>query len=98
VWQLALSSPDDEDVLDLHIDSDDEMRSSFPNDMLPKTLILGGPQPLDPTGVSEDEYRWLYSTFRKKRTAFTNKRRNEASKAAQSAGGLALKYTGCCSE
>jgi hypothetical protein len=94
----GLEFSDDEDVLDLHVDSDDEMRSSFPKDTRPKTLILGGPQPPDPSGVPEDEYRRLYSAFRKKRKAFTDKRRNEASKAAKSAGGLALKYTGCCSE
>ncbi len=34
---------DDKDVLDLHVDSDNEMCSSFPKDMRPKTLILGGP-------------------------------------------------------
>ncbi len=95
---VGLKFSDDEDVLDLHIDSDDEMRSSFPKDMRPKTLILGGPQPPDPTDVPEDEYRQLYSAFRKKRKAFTDKRRNKASKAAQSAGGLALKYAECCSE
>ncbi len=67
----GLEFSNDEDVLDLHIDSDDEMRSSFPKDTRPKTLILGGPQPPDPTGVPEDEYRRLYSVFRKKRKAFT---------------------------
>ncbi len=73
----GLEFSDDEDVLDLHIDSDDEMRSSFPKDTRPKTLILGGLQPPDPTGVPEDEYKKLYSTFRKKRKAFTDKKRNK---------------------
>ena len=79
----------DGDVLDLHIDLDDEMRSSFLKDMRPKTLILGSPQPPDPTGVPEDKYRKLYSAFRKKRKAFTDKRHNKLAKVAQSAGGLA---------
>jgi hypothetical protein len=78
----GLEFSDDKDVLDLHVDLDDEMHSSFPKDTRPKTLILGGPQPPDPTGVPEDKYRRLYSVFRKKRKAFTNKRRNEALKAA----------------
>ena len=85
----GLEFSDDEDVLDLHVDSDDGMRSSFPKDTRPKTLILGGPQPPDPTGVPEEEYRKLYSAFRKKRKAFTNKRCNKSAKVAQSAGGLA---------
>ena len=39
----GLKFSDDGDVLDLHIDSDDEMRSSFPKDMRQKMLILGSP-------------------------------------------------------
>jgi hypothetical protein len=94
----GLEFSDDDEVLDLHVDSDDGMRSSFPKDTRPKTLILGGPQPPDPTGVPEDEYKVLYDKYRNVRKAFTDKRRNELAKAAQSAGGLALQYTGCCSE
>jgi hypothetical protein len=74
------------------------MRSSFPKDTHQKTLILGGPQPPDPTGVPEDEYKKLYNAFRKKHNAFTNKRRNESVKVAQSSGGPAWKYLGCCNE
>jgi len=39
----GLEFSDDEDFLDLHVDSDDGLRSSFPKDTRPKTLILGGP-------------------------------------------------------
>ncbi len=73
----GLEFSNDGDILDLHIDLDDEMRSSFPKYRRPKMLIHGGPQPPDPTGVPEDEYRKLYSTFREKRKAFTDKRRND---------------------
>jgi hypothetical protein len=62
----GLKFSNDRDVLDLHIDLDDEMRSSFPKDTHPKTLILGGPQPPDPTGVLEDKYRKL--RIRKRRS------------------------------
>ena len=61
----------------------------YPKNTRPKTLILGGLQPPDPTGVPEDKYRKLYSAFRKKRKAFTDKRHNKLAKVAQSAGGLA---------
>jgi hypothetical protein len=94
----GLEFSDDGDIPDLHIDSDDEMRSSFPKDTRPKTLILGGLQPPDPTGVPEDKYRKLYSAFKKKHKAITDKRCNESAKVAQSAGGLARKFTGYCSE
>ena len=53
----GLEFSDDEDVLDLHIDSDDEMRSSFPKDTRPKNMVIGGPQRPDPTGLSEEEYQ-----------------------------------------
>ena len=94
----GLEFSDDDEVLDLHVDSDDGMRSSFPKDTRPKTLILGGPQPPDPTGLAEDEYRVVYDKYRNVRKAYTDKRRSELAKAAHAAGGLALQYTGCCSE
>jgi hypothetical protein len=79
----GLEFSNDGDILDLYIDLDDEMHSSFPKDTRPKTLILGGPHPPDPTGVPEEEYRKLYSASRKKRKAFTNKRGNKSAKVAQ---------------
>ena len=59
----GLEFTDDEDVLDLHIDSDDEMRSSFPKDTRPKNMIIGGPQRPDPTGPSEEEYQKQLNKF-----------------------------------
>ena len=93
----GLEFSDDGDILELNIDSDFEVQmcSSFPKDTRRKTIILGGPQPPDPTCVPEDEYKKLHSAFRKKRKAYTDKKRIDLAKVAHSAGGIARKYTGC---
>ena len=90
---------DDEAVLDLHIDSDDEMRSSFPKDSRPKNMVAGGPQRPDPTGLSQGEYEKQLNKYKKERKKYTDKKRNESAKEAQSDGGKpGKKYTGCCNE
>ena len=58
---------DDEDVLELHIDSDDDLFTSFPKNKLRKNMVLGGPQPPDPSGLTEDEYEKLYAKYSKER-------------------------------
>lgn len=89
---------DDEDVLDLHVDSDDDFRTSFPKNKLKKNMILGGPQPPDPTGLAEDEYEKLLSKFRKERKRYTDKKRNESAKRTNAAEGKPGHYTGCCNK
>ena len=58
---------DDEDVLEVHIDSDDDLFTSFPKNKLRKNMVLGGPQPPDPSGLTEDEYEKLYAKYSKER-------------------------------
>ena len=78
---------DDDDALDIHIDSEDELRTSFPKNKLRKNMILGGPQAPDPAGLTEDEYQKLYRKFRRDRKRFTDKKRNESAKRSQGFGG-----------
>jgi hypothetical protein len=88
---------DDEDVLELHIDSDDDLFTSFPKNKLRKNMVLGGPQPPDPAGLMEDEYKKLYAKYSKERKRYTDKKRNEAAKRIQEcAGGKPGRYSGFC--
>ena len=87
---------DDEDVLELHIDSDDDLFTSFPKNKLRKNMVLGGPQPPDPAGLTEDEYEKLYAKYSKERKRYTDKKRNVAAKRIQCAGGKPGCYSGFC--
>ena len=70
----GLKFSDDDEVLNLHLDSDDEMCSSFPKDSHQKMLILGGPQAPDRTGLSDEEYKKLYNVFRQEQKRYTDKK------------------------
>ena len=94
----GLDFSDDDDALDIHIDSEDELRTSFPKNKLRKNMILGGPQAPDPAGLTEDEYRKMYSKFRRERKRYTDKMRNESAKRSQGFGGKSGRYSGCCNE
>jgi hypothetical protein len=84
---------DDEDVLEVHIDLDDDLFTSFPKNKLRKNMVLGGPQPPDPAGLMEDEYKKLYAKYIKERKRYTDKKRNEAAKRIQEcAGGKPGRY------
>lgn len=94
----GLDFSDDDDALDIHIDSDDKLHTSFPKNKLRKNMILGGPQAPDPAGLTEDEYKKKYSKFRRERKRYTDKMRSAAAKRSQAFGGGSSGYSGCCYE
>ena len=69
----GLDFSDDDDALNIDIDSEDKLRTSFPKNKLRKNMILGGPQPPDPAGLTEDEYQTFYRKFQRDHKHFTDK-------------------------
>ena len=94
----GLDFSDDDDALGIQIDSEDELRTSFPKNKLRKNMILGGPKAPDPAGLTEDEYQKLYTKFRRERKRYTDKKRTESAKRSQVFGGTSGQYSGCCDE
>jgi hypothetical protein len=83
---------DDEDFL-VGVDSEEDecLRSSFPKDRTRKTIILGGPQPLDLSNYPESEFSSIWGKYVKARKKYVDDERHKRLKAKKSTtkgGGL----------
>ncbi len=74
---------DDEAYL-FEVESEDEIRTSFPKDVVRKNVIPGGPTKPDVGNISEAEAGIVLKAYAKERKAYTDKQRFSRVKAVQS--------------
>ena len=66
---------DDDDFVDIDVESDDEGRSLFPKNKTPRNYLSGGPQKTDTTGMTEEKTSKLREADQKKQKKWTNAER-----------------------